>query len=77
MLLLRLKKKLPLIVILLFSPLILVFNLLLILIMCLDPRARKFDKEEARLLLADGVTPLLWTVYGFRIKPHLSASIRS
>ena len=23
------------------------------------------------------VTPLLWTVYGFRIKPHLSASIHS
>ncbi len=25
----------------------------------------------------DEVTPLLWTVYGFRIKPHLSASIHS
>ena len=49
----QLKNKLPLIVILLLSPVILVFNILLILIMCLDPRARKFYKEEARLLLAD------------------------
>ena len=49
----RLKNKLPLILILLLSPIILVFNILLILIMCLDPRTRKFDKEEARLLLAD------------------------
>ena len=24
-----------------------------------------------------GVAPVLWTVYGFRIKPHLSASIHS
>ncbi len=48
----RLNNKLPLIVILLLSPIIFVFNMLLILIKCLDPRARKFDKEEARLLLA-------------------------
>ncbi len=49
----RLKNKLPIIVIILLSPLILVFNLLLVLVMCLDPRARKFDKEEARLLLSE------------------------
>ena len=49
----RLKNKLPIILIILLSPLILVFNMLLILIMFLDPQARKFDKEEARLLLSD------------------------
>ena len=49
----RLKNTLPMIVLILLSPLILVFNILPILIMCLDPRARKFDKEEARLILVD------------------------
>ena len=49
----RLKNKLPIIVLILLSPLILVFNILLILVMCLDPRARKFDKEEARFILLD------------------------
>ena len=29
------------------------------------------------ILFEPEVTPLLWTVYGFRIKPHLSASIHS
>ena len=34
---------------------------------------------EAQTTLVSNVevTPLLWTVYGFRIKPHLSASIHS
>ena len=49
----RLKHKLPIIVIILLSPLILVFNLLLVFIMFLDPKARRFDKEEAKSLLSD------------------------
>ena len=34
-----------------------------------------WDMQAAKRL--SEVTPLLWTVYGFRIKPHLSASIHS
>ena len=35
------------------------------------------DEAEAVKWYRFEVTPLLWTVYGFRIKPHLSASIHS
>ena len=36
------------------------------------------DRDTKHLPLRQiEVTPLLWTVYGFRIKPHLSASIHS
>ena len=38
--------------------------------------AEQRQAHELREALLE-VTPLLWTVYGFRIKPHLSASIHS
>lgn len=49
----RLRNKLPIVLIILLSPIIVVFNLLLVLIMFLDPRARKFDKQEARAILSE------------------------
>ena len=40
-------------------------------------RIRNWREYERGLRSRGEVTPLLWTVYGFRIKPHLSASIHS
>ena len=35
------------------------------------------EEIQHEAIVCNEVTPLLWTVYGFRIKPHLSASIHS
>ena len=49
----RLKNKLPIVLIILLSPIIVFLNLLLVLTMFLDPRAWKFDKKEARAILSE------------------------
>ena len=44
---------------------------------CILLSATPYNKTYVDLSSQFEVTPLLWTVYGFRIKPHLSASIHS
>ena len=48
----RLNNKLDIFLLLLLSPAILLFNLLAVLLMLLNPKARKFDKDEAARLIA-------------------------
>ena len=58
-------------------------RLILAEMLCMMLAAQEPEKEEGEAILEqcdtnkNEVTPLLWTVYGFRIKPHLSASIHS